>query len=147
MRLTAAQLELLRESAQLPGRRSPTHEEAASVPASAVDASEDVKRALMDAYWAIAGDRPPRMAPDEPGTSVQTGAQAVNDGWRPIATAPALRDVEIRTADILGSYALLYPCRYVPEQGWINAILLTPLTVQPVEWREWVQEYPPSRDP
>src|SRR5262249_50814717 len=85
-----------------------------------------------------------RIAVDGPPPPINTGddATAVNDGWQPNATAPGLQDVDIRTADILGPYALLYPCRYVPEQGWINAILKTPLTVAPVEWREWVRKFP-----
>jgi hypothetical protein len=142
MRLTAAQLALLRRSAQQPGRRrSPAAEDAPAEQMNAVvDVLPDVKRAMTDASPAGTQDRRPGMGKAPASVATEADRAPATGDWRPIATAPALRDVEIRTADMFGSYALLYPCRYLPEQGWINAILKTPLTVEPVEWREWGPE-------
>jgi hypothetical protein len=58
-------------------------------------------------------------------------------GWQPILTAPINRDLEVRVADSMGHYALMCPCKLNPEQGWINSWLQTPLSHDPVEWREW----------
>ncbi len=57
--------------------------------------------------------------------------------WQPILTAPIDRDLEVRVADSMGHYALMCPCKFIPEQGWINSWLQTPLLHDPVEWREW----------
>jgi hypothetical protein len=141
MRLTATQLALLRHSAQQPGRRrSPAAEDAPAAQMNAVDVLPDVKRAMTDASAAGTQDRRPSGGKTPASVATEDDRAAATGDWRPIATAPALRDVEIRTADMFGSYALLYPCRYLPEQGWINAILKTPLAVEPVEWREWMPE-------
>jgi hypothetical protein len=143
MRLSAIQIEALRQSAQNPGRPpSPDVDDPRTPPeASALEIPEEVKRALMDACWAAEPNHERSAVPASSPESVGAEASeaAADDRWRPISTAPVLRDVEVRTADILGRYALLYPCRLVPERGWINAILATPLTVEPVEWREWVR--------
>jgi hypothetical protein len=148
MRLSAIQIAALRQSAQNPGRApSPDVDDPRTPsPASAFEIPEEVKRALMDACWAAEPNHErsaaPASAPESGGP--QAHEAAADDGWQPISTAPVLRNVEVRTADILGRYALLYPCRLVPERGWINAILATPLTVEPVEWREWLRTYPRS---
>jgi hypothetical protein len=36
-------------------------------------------------------------------------------------------------------YALMCPCKLIPEQGWINSWLQAPLSHDPVEWREWTE--------
>jgi hypothetical protein len=59
--------------------------------------------------------------------------------WQPILTAPIHRDLEVRVADSMGHYALMCPCKLIPEQGWINSWLQTPLSHDPVEWREWTE--------
>jgi hypothetical protein len=59
--------------------------------------------------------------------------------WQPILTAPINRDLEVRVADSMGHYALMCPCKLIPEQGWINSWLQTPLSHDPVEWREWTE--------
>jgi hypothetical protein len=59
--------------------------------------------------------------------------------WQPISTAPINRDLEVRVADSMGHYALMNPCKLIPEQGWINSWLQTPLSHDPVEWREWTE--------
>ena len=57
--------------------------------------------------------------------------------WQPIATAPMQQDLKVRVEDFVGRYALLFPCRLVPELGWINSWLETPLAANPVDWRNW----------
>jgi hypothetical protein len=59
--------------------------------------------------------------------------------WQPIVSAPINRDLEVRVADSMGHYALMCPCKLIPEQGWINSWLQTPLSHDPVEWREWTE--------
>jgi len=59
--------------------------------------------------------------------------------WQPILTAPINRDLEVRVADPMGHYALMCPCKLIPEHGWINSWLQTPLSHDPVEWREWTE--------
>ncbi len=57
--------------------------------------------------------------------------------WQPIATAPMDQDLKVRLQDALGRYELLFPCRNVPGQGWINTWLKKPLREDPVDWRVW----------
>jgi hypothetical protein len=57
--------------------------------------------------------------------------------WHPISTAPLEQDLEVRLADPFGRYVLLFPCRLVPGQGWINSWLETPLPADPIDWRNW----------
>ena len=52
--------------------------------------------------------------------------------WQPIATAPVERELKVRLQDSVGRYALLFPCRLIPGQGWINSWLETPLAADPV---------------
>src|SRR5262245_3759155 len=76
---------------------------------------------------------------DPPGTDPHHQAQNKPDSaeWQAILTAPMNRDLEVRVADPMGRYALMCPCKLIPEQGWINSWLQTPLAHDPVEWREW----------
>jgi hypothetical protein len=69
----------------------------------------------------------------------QTQNKPESAEWQPILTAPINRDLEVRVADPMGHYALMCPCKLIPEQGWINAWLQTPLSHDPVEWREWTE--------
>ena len=57
--------------------------------------------------------------------------------WHPISNAPADRELEVRLEDSFGRYVLLFPCKFVPDQGWINSRLETPLRIEPVDWRYW----------
>ncbi|MGB9369331.1 MAG: DNA-directed RNA polymerase subunit alpha C-terminal domain-containing protein [Xanthobacteraceae bacterium] len=57
--------------------------------------------------------------------------------WYPISIAPAERDLQLRLEDSFGRYVLLFPCRFLPGQGWINSRLETPLPAIPVDWRHW----------
>jgi hypothetical protein len=57
--------------------------------------------------------------------------------WHPIANAPAEQELQVRLEDPFGRYVLLFPCRFLPGQGWINSRLETPLPADPVDWRHW----------
>jgi hypothetical protein len=73
----------------------------------------------------------------------QTTPITVNDltgvgkEWHPISTAPVEQELEVRLEDPFGRYVLLFPCKLVPGQGWINSRLETPLRADPVDWRHW----------
>ena len=77
--------------------------------------------------------------PEAAEASSSDGAPAAVQEWQPIATAPANRDLELRLADSIGHYALMFPCKLLPGQGWINTWLRKPLLADPVEWREWTE--------
>ena len=47
--------------------------------------------------------------------------------WQPISTAPLEQNLEVRLEDFFGRYVLLFPCRLIPGQGWINGWHETPL--------------------
>jgi hypothetical protein len=57
--------------------------------------------------------------------------------WRPISAAPEERELEVRLEDSFGRYVLMFPCKLVPGQGWINSRLETLLPAIPVDWRHW----------
>jgi hypothetical protein len=57
--------------------------------------------------------------------------------WYPIANAPVEQELEVRLEDTFGRYVLLFPCKFLPGQGWINSRLETPLPAAPVDWRHW----------
>ena len=59
--------------------------------------------------------------------------------WKPIATAPFDRDLELAVIDYDGTHALVFPCRRFLH-GWINAETEHPLDgLRPTHWREWQQ--------
>ena len=60
-----------------------------------------------------------------------------NKEWHPISIAPAEQELEVRLEDSFGRYVLLFPCKFLPGQGWINSRLETPLPAVPVDWRHW----------
>src|SRR5262249_1126735 len=41
--------------------------------------------------------------------------------WHPISNAPTEQELEVRLEDTFGRYVLLFPCKFVPGQGWINS--------------------------
>ena len=55
--------------------------------------------------------------------------------WKPIATAPFDRDLELA---VMGSepHALVFPCRRIVG-GWINPKTMKRVDVDPTHWREW----------
>jgi hypothetical protein len=121
MQLSATQIEALRRSAQNPGRPPSPDVDDPRTPleASALEIPEEVKRALMDACWAAEPnhDRSAALASAPESSGAEASEAAANNGWQPISTAPVLRNVEVRTVDILGSYALLYPAGRCPSGG------------------------------
>jgi hypothetical protein len=56
--------------------------------------------------------------------------------WKPIATAPYDRDLELAVLDKDGAHALAFPCRRIAG-GWIGAQDRRWLDVRPSHWREW----------
>jgi hypothetical protein len=72
-------------------------------------------------------------------TPLITGNDLTGDDkkWHPVSTAPVEQDLEVRLEDPFGRYVLMFPCRLVPSQGWINSRLETPLPADPVDWRNW----------
>ena len=57
--------------------------------------------------------------------------------WNSISNAPVGQELEVRLEDTFGRYVLLFPCKFLPGQGWINSQLETPLPANPVDWRLW----------
>ena len=72
-------------------------------------------------------------------TFLQIGNDLTGDGkdWQPTSDAPIGQDLEVRLEDPFGRYVLLFPCKLVAGQGWINSRLETPLPADPVDWRYW----------
>jgi hypothetical protein len=130
MKLSDKQLDRLRQSATNPGRPTPeTAPETVAPAGPPPEPAGNVVRALQDALWAIEHAESPVL---------DSGTMPVTE-WQPISTAPMLRDLEVRIVDPVGRYSLLYPCRLVPDVGWINALVATPLSIEPVEWRDWLE--------
>jgi hypothetical protein len=62
---------------------------------------------------------------------------ALNGGmWKPAATAPFNRRIELAVIDRTGAHALVFACRRVAD-GWINAETMKPVVVHPTHWRPW----------
>jgi hypothetical protein len=56
--------------------------------------------------------------------------------WKPIASAPFDRDLELAVIDYGGRHALVFSCRRTLD-GWINAKTRMRIDVRPTHWREW----------
>jgi len=57
--------------------------------------------------------------------------------WKPIASAPFDRDLELAVIDCAGTHTLVFPCRRI-LRGWINAGTNKLIeNLQPTHWREW----------
>ena len=63
--------------------------------------------------------------------------------WKPIATAPFDRDLELAVIEYDGTHALVFPCRRILD-GWVNAGTKTRITVRPTHWREWPNGHGPG---
>jgi len=59
--------------------------------------------------------------------------------WRPIATAPFDRELQLSVIEEGGVYALAFPCRR-REDGWIHARTGKLVFVEPTHWRFWPEE-------
>jgi Sigma-70, region 4 len=104
--------------------------------AAEISLREDVVPTVEVVQTSITGSKP-AVSYDKSRSGV---SESLSDQeWQPVSTAPANRDLEVRLEDSAGRYALMFPCRLVPEQGWINSWLQTPLAVDPVDWREWLE--------
>jgi hypothetical protein len=58
--------------------------------------------------------------------------------WKPIATAPFDRDLELSVIDYEGTHSLVFPCRRVLG-GWIHVERKEQIDVEPTHWREWAE--------
>jgi hypothetical protein len=57
--------------------------------------------------------------------------------WKPIATAPFDRDLELAVIDYDGTHTLVFPCRR-HLHGWINSVTEKRVEdLRPTHWREW----------
>ena len=57
--------------------------------------------------------------------------------WKPIATAPFERDLELAVIDSAGVHALSFPCRRAAD-SWLNVETGKLLyNMRPTHWREW----------
>lgn len=54
--------------------------------------------------------------------------------WKPIASAPFGKDLELCVIDAEGPHALVFPCRRVLH-GWIESGTQRRLDVSPTHWR------------
>jgi len=63
------------------------------------------------------------------------GSAAMHD-WKPIATAPHGRDLELSVIERGEIFALVFPCR---RSGWrwIDAESGAAVAVDPTHWRDW----------
>lgn len=60
----------------------------------------------------------------------------MSEDWKSIESAPFDRDLELAVIEYDGSYALVFPCRRVPD-GWVEAETSLPVNVHPTHWRNW----------
>ena len=75
------------------------------------------------------------VSDDEAG---QFGVDEYIMDWKPIATAPFDRDVELAVINGDGKHALTFPCQRTIG-GWVNAVTKKQLYfVLPTHWRVWV---------
>jgi hypothetical protein len=56
--------------------------------------------------------------------------------WRPIASAPFDRDLELAVINYDGKHALIFPCRRILN-GWLDAETDKLVVVYPTHWRDW----------
>ncbi len=59
--------------------------------------------------------------------------------WKPIATAPFDRRLELAVIDGSGPHALVFPCRRILH-GWLKVGTGERIDVRPTHWREWVDK-------
>jgi len=57
--------------------------------------------------------------------------------WKPVATAPFDRDLELAVMNSDGPHALVFPCWRVLH-GWIKAETKEQIEVHPTHWRPWI---------
>jgi len=65
--------------------------------------------------------------------------------WQPISTAPDNYDLELAVIDRSGEHALIFPCRRIGADTWIDALTGRRIEVQPTHWREWSEKKVRSR--
>ena len=60
--------------------------------------------------------------------------------WQLVSTAPYDRVLELAVIDRGGEHALIFPCRRIGIDTWIDALTRRLIEVQPTHWREWSEE-------
>lgn len=63
--------------------------------------------------------------------------------WKPIATAPFDRVLELAVVGSDGPHALVFPCLRI-LCGWISAETKKPVEVRPTHWRAWRERSGPD---
>ena len=59
--------------------------------------------------------------------------------WKPIASVPEHRSVQLAVIDRTGEHALVFPCRF--DNGrWVNVRNGRGVDVHPTHWRPWEEE-------
>ena len=59
--------------------------------------------------------------------------------WKPIASVPEHRSVQLAVIDGTGEHALSFPCR-ANHGGWMNVRSGRGVDVRPTHWRLWEEE-------
>ncbi len=62
------------------------------------------------------------------------------DDWKPIATAPFDRDLELAVIERSGIHSLVFACRRIVG-GWVNATTRERVPVHPTHWRDWAEKF------
>jgi hypothetical protein len=58
--------------------------------------------------------------------------------WKLINTAPLNRDLELAVIDGVGTQVVAFPCRRLPDDGWLDAETNKLIHyVRPTHWRDW----------
>jgi hypothetical protein len=58
--------------------------------------------------------------------------------WKPIDTAPSGRDLELAVIDNRGTRVVVFPCRRVTDNGWLDVETNRRIyNISPTHWRDW----------
>jgi hypothetical protein len=64
------------------------------------------------------------------------GSDNPESAWRPVATAPYDRDLELAVLEGADAHVLIFRCRRV-AYGWIDSATGRPVDIDPTHWRTW----------
>jgi len=56
--------------------------------------------------------------------------------WKPIATAPFDRDLELAVIDSGEPHVFAFPCHHIIG-GWVDVKTKKQINIHPTHWREW----------
>lgn len=58
--------------------------------------------------------------------------------WKLIDTVPLGRDLELAVIDSRGAHLIAFPCRRLPENGWLDVETNKQVyDICPTHWRDW----------